>query len=112
MSNTRCADPEVYELRYPVILRRWTLREGSGGAGKYHGGDGCIRDVEFRIPLHVSVLSERRVMRPYGLEGGGPGAVGKNLYIKKEEDGRERTINIGGKMELDVVPGERVIINT
>ncbi|KAI0854192.1 Hydantoinase B/oxoprolinase-domain-containing protein [Daldinia vernicosa] len=112
MSNTRCADPEVYELRYPVILRRWTLREGSGGAGKYRGGDGCIRDVEFRIPLHVSVLSERRVMRPYGLEGGEPGAVGKNLYIKKEEGGKERTINIGGKMELDVVPGERVIINT
>ncbi|KAG4219402.1 hypothetical protein PC116_g32118 [Phytophthora cactorum] len=112
MSNTRCADPEVYELRYPVILRRWTLREGSGGAGNYRGGDGCIRDVEFRIPLQVSVLSERRVMRPYGLEGGRPGAAGKNLYIKKEEGGKERTINIGGKMELNVVPGERVIINT
>lgn len=112
MTNTRCADPEVYELRYPVILRRWTLRKGSGGAGQHRGGDGCIRDVEFRIPLQVSVLSERRVIRPYGMEGGQPGAAGKNLYIKKEESGVERTINIGGKMELKVIPGERVIIET
>lgn len=112
MSNTRCADPEVYELRYPVILRQWTLRHGTGGRGLYNGGDGCIRDVEFRIPLHVTVLSERRVVRPYGKAGGEPGAAGKNLYIRREADGVQRTINVGGKMELDVSPGERVIINT
>ncbi|KAJ3547722.1 hypothetical protein NM208_g1367 [Fusarium decemcellulare] len=112
MSNTRCSDPEEYELRYPVILRQWTLRPGSGGRGRFNGGDGCVRDVEFRIPLQVSMLSERRVMRPYGMQGGEPGAAGKNLYVKKEEDGTWRTINIGGKMELSVSPGERVIINT
>jgi 5-oxoprolinase (ATP-hydrolysing) len=112
MSNTRCADPEVYELRYPIILRQWTLRTGSGGRGKFNGGDGCIRDVEFRIPLQVSMLSERRVIRPYGMAGGQPGAAGKNLYIKKEADGTQRTINIGGKMELSVSEGERVIIHT
>ncbi|KAL5338750.1 Hydantoinase B/oxoprolinase-domain-containing protein [Aspergillus crustosus] len=99
MSNTRCADPEVYELRYPIILRQWTLRKGSCGKGKYNGGDGCIREIEFRIPLHVSMLSERRVVPPHELAGGGP-------------DGTTRTINIGAKMELDVVPGERLIINT
>lgn len=112
MSNTRCADPEVFELRYPIILRQWTLRKGSGGRGRYSGGDGCIREIEFRIPLQVSVLSERRVHRPYGMHGGGSGLAGVNLYVRKEEDGSERTINIGGKMELDVRPGERVIIQT
>ncbi|KAH7029536.1 Hydantoinase B/oxoprolinase-domain-containing protein [Microdochium trichocladiopsis] len=112
MTNTRCADPEVYESRYPVILRQWTLRKGSGGRGKFNGGEGCVRDVEFRIPLSVSMLSERRVMRPYGVDGGEPGGRGVNLYVKKEADGRERIINIGGKMELKVSPGERVIINT
>lgn len=112
MSNTRCADPEVYELRYPVILRQWTLRTGSGGRGRFSGGEGCVRDIEFRIPLQVSMLSERRVMRPYGMHGGEPGAAGKNLYIKKAADGSQRTINIGGKMELNVSPGERVIVNT
>lgn len=112
MSNTRCADPEVYELRYPVILRQWTLRTASGGRGRFSGGEGCVRDIEFRIPLQVSMLSTRRVMRPYGMHGGEPGAAGKNLYIKKKADGSQRTINIGGKMELNVSPGERVIVNT
>lgn len=111
-TNTQCADPEVYELRYPVILRRWTLREGSAGQGKFRGGQGCIRDVEFRIPLHVSMLSERRVIRPYGMAGGGPGGAEVNLYVKKETNETERVINIGGKMELNVSPGERLIINT
>ncbi|QKX60219.1 uncharacterized protein TRUGW13939_07362 [Talaromyces rugulosus] len=112
MSNTRCADPEVYELRYPVILRRWTLRTGSGGHGKFNGGDGCIRDIEFRIPLQVNMLSERRVLGPYGMAGGHSGAAGKNLYIKNEADGTTRTINIGGKMELNLSAGERVVIHT
>jgi hypothetical protein len=60
----------VFERRYPVILREFSLRAGSGGKGKYHGGDGVVRDIEFRIPCQVSILSERRVYRPYGLHGG------------------------------------------
>uniref|UniRef100_A0A8H7K2F4 5-oxoprolinase n=1 Tax=Bionectria ochroleuca TaxID=29856 RepID=A0A8H7K2F4_BIOOC len=85
---------------------------GPGWNGEFSGGDGCVRDVEFRIPLQVSMLSERRVVRPYGMAGGEPGAAGKNIYIRKEADGVVRRINIGGKMELNVTPGERVIINT
>ncbi|KAJ4259004.1 hypothetical protein NW762_008092 [Fusarium torreyae] len=111
-SNTRCADPEVYELRYPVILRRWTLRHDSGGNGQYKGGDGCIRDIEFRIPLHATVTTERRVFPPYGKAGGDAGSRGKNLYIKKEKDGNVRVINIGGKNELKVNAGDRVVIQT
>lgn len=112
MTNTRITDPEVYELRYPVILRRFAIREGSGGEGLYRGGDGVIREMEFRIPVSASMLSERRVYRPYGMAGGGPGQAGLNLYLKKEKDGTERLINIGGKMELNVQPGERIIIHT
>ena len=63
----------VFERRYPVILREFSLREGSGGKGQYHGGDGVVRDIEFRIPCQVSILSERRVFRPYGLHGGEDG---------------------------------------
>lgn len=112
MTNTRITDPEVYELRYPIILRQFSIRHGSGGKGLYNGGDGVVREIEFRLPLSVSMLSERRVTRPYGMAGGEAGQAGLNLYIKKEHDGVERVINIGGKMELKVQPGERVIIHT
>lgn len=64
----------VLERRYPVILREFSLRPGSGGKGKHHGGDGVVRDIEFRIPCQVSILSERRVYHPYGLQGGEDGA--------------------------------------
>lgn len=112
MTNTRITDVEVYEIRYPIILRQFSIRKGSGGTGKFHGGNGVTREIEFRIPLSASMLSERRVYRPYGMQGGEPGHAGLNLYIKKERDGTERTINIGGKMELATQPGERLIINT
>lgn len=112
MTNTRITDAEVYELRYPVILRQFSIRAGSGGQGKFCGGNGVIRELEFRMPLSVSMLSERRVTRPYGLAGGGFGEAGLNLYVKKEHDGADRVINIGGKMELEVQPGERILIHT
>ena len=112
MTNTRITDPEVYELRYPIILRQFSIRKGSGGSGRYRGGDGVIREIEFRIPLSVSMLSERRVIRPYGLGGGEAGQAGLNLFVTKELDGTERTINIGGKMELETKPGERILIHT
>ena len=112
MTNTRSTDSEVYELRYPIILRRFCVRVGSGGKGRFNGGNGVLRELEFRVPLSVSMLSERRVHRPYGMAGGEAGKAGLNLYIKKELDGSERVINIGGKMELDVQPGERLIVQT
>ncbi|KAJ5341618.1 hypothetical protein N7541_010742 [Penicillium brevicompactum] len=70
MTNTRITDAEVFERRYPVILREFSLRPNSGGEGQHRGGNGVVRDIEFRIPVQVSILSERRVYRPYGLEGG------------------------------------------
>jgi 5-oxoprolinase (ATP-hydrolysing) len=79
MTNTRLTDPEVLEQRFPVRLRRFAIRKGSGGAGKFRGGDGVIREIEFLKPLEISILSTRRNFRPFGLDGGGPGEAGRNL---------------------------------
>ncbi|KAL2190688.1 hypothetical protein L209DRAFT_746977 [Thermothelomyces heterothallicus CBS 203.75] len=83
MTNTRITDAEIFERRYPVLLREFSIRRGSGGKGQHRGGDGVVRDIEFRIPLQVSILSERRVYRPYGMAGGEPGQCGLNLWVRK-----------------------------
>ncbi|GJQ79107.1 hypothetical protein Trydic_g5362 [Trypoxylus dichotomus] len=101
MTNTRITDIEIVERRYPVHVRKFMLREGTGGAGRYQGGDGVLRELYFRAPVTLSVLTERRVLEPYGLEGGRPGARGLNLLIRF--DGR--TINLGPKTAVQVEPG-------
>ncbi|CAK9223127.1 unnamed protein product [Sphagnum troendelagicum] len=108
MTNTRMTDPEIFEQRYPVLLHKFGFRENSGGAGKHKGGDGLIRDIEFRRPVTVSILSERRVHAPRGLAGGKDGARGKNLLLKR--DGRY--LYLGGKNTVHVKAGERLQILT
>jgi 5-oxoprolinase (ATP-hydrolysing) len=108
MTNTRITDPEILERRYPVLLRRFCARPDSGGKGRFKGGDGLVREVEFLEPLNVGILSERRVFAPYGLEGGQPGRRGVNLFIRK--DGRR--INMGAKNEIIAQPGDRFRIMT
>ena len=94
MTNTRITDPEILEMRYPVVLREFNYREYSGGDGKYCGGNGVIREVEFlKDDITVGLLSERRATNPYGLKGGYDGLRGKNLLI--HPDGR--TISYGAK---------------
>ena len=78
MTNSLNTPVEVFEHAYPVRVRRYSIRRGSGGAGKYHGGDGIIRDIELLVPMQVGMLSDRRKFGPYGLAGGKPGKVGKN----------------------------------
>ncbi|TQB70395.1 hypothetical protein MPDQ_000609 [Monascus purpureus] len=113
MTNTRITDPEVLEKRYPTLLRQFTLRPSSGGKGLHPGGDGVIRDIEFLAPIQVSILSERRVYHPYGLEGGEDAATGLNLWITKDpETGAMRTVNIGGKNTVSAKTHDRVIIMT
>ncbi|EXJ88875.1 5-oxoprolinase (ATP-hydrolysing) [Capronia epimyces CBS 606.96] len=134
MTNTRITDAEVFERRYPVILREFSLRAGSGGVGQHRGGDGVIRDIEFRIPVQVSILSERRVYHPYGLHGGGDAQCGKNVWVRKvkrvnkggtggEHEGQRREegdnneiewrhINLGAKNTASMQPGERIIVMT
>ena len=138
MTNTRITDSEVFERRYPILLREFSIRKGSGGQGQHRGGDGVVRDIEFRIPLQVSILSERRVYHPYGLAGGGDAQCGLNLWVRKvqkaswetslrrlkeinegaAEGGRdetiyeERFINLGAKNSASMKAGDRIIIRT
>lgn len=82
MTNTRITDPEIMELRYPVLVRQFNFRHGSGGKGKFQGGDGVVREVEFlKGGIEVGLLTERRAVAPFGLNGGSDGARGKNLLI-------------------------------
>uniref|UniRef100_T1DC93 Putative 5-oxoprolinase n=1 Tax=Cupiennius salei TaxID=6928 RepID=T1DC93_CUPSA len=108
MTNTRITDPEVLEKRYPVILECFHLKEGTGGRGKYRGGDGVLRKIRFRKDMTLSVLTERRVFAPYGLKGGGDGKMGSNLLIRK--DGR--VINLGSKNSVQVFPGDAFLLQT
>ncbi|KAK1131870.1 hypothetical protein K0M31_016018 [Melipona bicolor] len=108
MTNTRITDPEILELRYPVILNKFSLRPASGGAGAHTGGDGVIRKMTFRAPMTLSVLTERRVHNPPGLAGGQPGQKGKNTL--ERADGRK--INLGPKTAVLVYPGDAFILET
>lgn len=108
MTNTRMTDPEIFEQRYPVLLHKFGLRENSGGAGTHKGGDGLVREIEFKSPVVVSILSERRVHAPRGLRGGKDGVRGANFLITK--DGRK--IYLGGKNTVQVQPGEILQILT
>ena len=79
MTNTRLTDPEVLEQRYPVRLRCFSIRRGSGGAGRFTGGDGVVREIEFLRPLRVSMLSQRRGKNhPFGIGDGNAGQPGCN----------------------------------
>lgn len=117
MTNTRITDSEVFEKRYPVVIREFSIRKGSGGLGNHIGGDGVIRDIEFRVPVTASILSERRVIAPHGLAGGEDGARGENIWIRqiKNERGEvleTRAVNVGGKGTVSAEAGDRFIIKT
>lgn len=107
-TNTRITDPEILEQRYPVLLRQFSLRKGSGGKGLHKGGDGVVRELEPLRKLTMSILSERRTLQPYGLAGGEPGASGQNLLIRR--DGI--VVNMGGRCSGDLHAGDRLRIET
>jgi len=108
MTNTRITDAEVLEARHPVRLLRFGLRRGSGGAGRWRGGDGVERHYEFLAPVTVSLLTERRVLAPWGLAGGEPGARGRNAVQRR--DGRHE--EVPGKATLSLAAGDRLIVET
>ena len=126
MTNTRITDPEIFEKRYPVYLREFSIREGSGGDGHFRGGDGVLRDIEFLEPgIQVSILSERRTYHPYGLRGGEQAKCGLNLWVKqrRDEDGDmtapneqghvpPRVINLGGKSTMKFGAHDRIVVHT
>ncbi len=108
MTNTRITDPEIMEHRYPVRVERMAVRKGSGGGGKWSGGDGIIREITFHESVDLNILSQHRVERPYGMEGGEPGAAGEQ-YIVRRDGSEEKLPGVG---EALLVPGDRVIIKT
>ncbi len=103
MTNSWNTPVEAIEHAYPVRVRRYSLRPGSGGGGKFRGGDGIIREFEFLAPAEVTLLADRRETQPYGLNGGEPGASGQALL-----NGRP----LPGRVRVDVEPGARLTIET
>lgn len=107
MTNTLNTPVEALEYAYPLRVRRYGLRDGSGGAGRHRGGDGLVREIEFLCPATVTILSERRRTAPYGLRDGKPGKRGRNLLIRQ---GQEH--DLGGKTEARVEPGDVLSLRT
>ncbi|MGI9645720.1 MAG: hydantoinase B/oxoprolinase family protein [Ilumatobacteraceae bacterium] len=108
MTNSRLTDPEVLEWRFPVVLEAFNVRRGSGGTGAHRGGDGAVRRLRFEEAMQVNVLSSRRAVQPFGLDGGGPGAVGVNRVLRA--DGTVE--DLPGNAQVDVQPGDKVEIQT
>jgi 5-oxoprolinase (ATP-hydrolysing) len=108
MTNSRLTDPEILEFRFPVRLDSYEIREGSGGAGQWHGGNGGVRKVRFLEPMTAAILSNNRIHAPFGMAGGGPGALGRNTVLRA--DGRTEELGHIGK--TDMRPGDVFIIET
>ncbi|BCD61050.1 MULTISPECIES: hydantoinase B/oxoprolinase family protein [unclassified Nitratiruptor] len=107
MTNTKITDVEVIESRFPMMIEEFSLRAGSGGDGKYKGGDGVKRVYRFLEPVELSLLTERRAFAPYGLAGGQEGKRGENYLIRES-----RTYTLGGKIHFFAKTGDRLIIQT
>lgn len=108
MTNSRLTDPEVLEWRFPVLLERFAIRQGSGGKGLHAGGNGVIRQVKFREPMTAAILSSHRRVPPFGLKGGSPGKVGHN-YIRRR-NGQVEELGSQGLAQME--PGDTFVIET
>lgn len=108
MTNSMLTDPEIIEWRYPVRLRRFSVRQGSGGAGRHRGGDGIVRELEFLEPMHAAILSNRREIAPFGIAGGSDGAVGRNCVVRADGE----LMPLAGVAETDMRAGDRFVIET
>jgi len=108
MTNSLNTPAEALEYAYPLRVRQYRIRKGSGGKGKHKGGDGSIREIETLAPARMSLLSDRRRRAPYGLHGGADGEVGRAWIIRR--DGREENLTSKGSWNLE--PGDRVRIET
>ncbi|NKB20695.1 MAG: 5-oxoprolinase [Alphaproteobacteria bacterium] len=108
MTNTRLTDPEILEWRFPVLLESFSLRRGSGGAGKFRGGDGVIRKVKFLEGMTSSILSGHREIPPYGMAGGEPGKIGHN-YVFRTDGSKEE---LRGTDSTEVEANDVMVIET
>jgi len=108
MTNTRLTDPEVLEWRYPVLIEEFAVRRGSGGAGRWRGGDGAVRRIRFLEPMTAAILSGHRRLPPYGMAGGKPGLTGHNRV--RHSSGT--AVELGGCDQVEMGAGDVFIIET
>ncbi|MBD3730239.1 MAG: hydantoinase B/oxoprolinase family protein [Sphingomonadales bacterium] len=108
MTNSRLTDPEILEARYPVLLEEFSIRHGSGGAGRWRGGDGAVRRLRFLEPMRANILANRRATAPFGLAGGGAGARGASCV--ERADGRVE--RLGATASVEMQPGDVFVIET
>ena len=108
MTNSRLTDPEVLEWRFPVLLESYAIRPDSGGAGRQRGGDGTVRRVRFLEPMTAAILSNRRRVAPYGLDGGAPGRTGRNHVERADGTIQE----LASTDETAMAPGDVFVIET
>jgi 5-oxoprolinase (ATP-hydrolysing) len=108
MTNSRLTDPEVLETRFPVLVEAFAIRRGSGGDGRWRGGDGAVRRVRFLEPMRAGMLANRRRVPPFGLAGGADGALGAN-WVERADGRIER---FGGTASVDVAAGDVFVVET
>lgn len=108
MTNSRLTDPEVLEWRFPVLLERFEIRKGSGGAGRHRGGDGVIRRFRFREQMTAAILSNHRRIAPFGLDGGDAGALGRN-WVERANGDREL---LSGAATAELNAGDVFVLET
>jgi len=108
MTNSRLTDPEILEFRFPVRLDSYAIRHGSGGAGRWRGGSGGVRRIRFLEPMTAAILSNNRIHAPFGMDGGAPGALGRNAV--ERADGRVEELGHIGKTAM--APGDVFVIET
>jgi N-methylhydantoinase B/oxoprolinase/acetone carboxylase alpha subunit len=110
MTNTRDTPVEAFERAYPMRVRRYTIRRGSGGTGAFAGGDGIERELEALQPVTVSLITERRTSAPRGLSGGGQGATGENWLLPGGD--ASRAGRLPDKVTVTLEPGDVLRILT
>ena len=108
MTNSRLTDPEVLEWRFPVLLERFAIRAGSGGEGRWRGGNGTTRCLRFLEPMTAAILSNHRRIPPFGAAGGGPGAVGWT-YVDRAAGTREM---LAATERVSVAAGDSIVVET
>jgi 5-oxoprolinase (ATP-hydrolysing) len=108
MTNSRLTDPEILEFRFPVRLESYEIRAGSGGAGRWRGGNGGVRKVRFLEPMTAAILSNNRIFAPFGMAGGQEGAKGRNLVVRV--DGSVEELGHIGKVEMRA--GDMFVVET
>jgi 5-oxoprolinase (ATP-hydrolysing) len=107
-TNSLLTDPEVLEWRFPVLLDRFAIRAGSGGRGRHHGGNGVVRQIRFREAMTAAILSNRRRVPPFGLQGGEPGQLGRN-WVRRVSGAVEHLTATG---VVEMRPGDVFVVET